>query len=582
MGKYGQIDEEQCALLPTNTIQTECGCAVRNSTSPISETTPSNICSVCGNGDSHHATVMAKPDAVVQFESAVAPDAVTTAITTTCRELAQMAHRGDLDNEQCQSLSTTTSIHDQCGCIDIPVLPTTPAATTTTTTTTTPAPSPASSSDHPPCFVCGLNQKVSIPDAEVQIESSVSGFFNSITTTCAVIEKEGQFGQFDANQCFALQFIAHKSCGCTAITVTETTSRPCSICGDNLIITRPWENVEVESVSPSGITTTETTTCGALDLQGRDGDIDHTRCAALPSSIYEACGCRRPCSVCGGDDDSLVVTNPHGEVSIDRSISPTGGYDPNFLTTITTTCGALVEMGRTGQFDTEHCAALPTTAIRNKCGCAPRCSICGGGKTVTNPDTEIQIDWSSSHFSMAQTTTCWELAQLGDAGEISQNECAALPDMIYDKCGCSSEPQSPGPTPPAPYSFAVPGLPGRAPTSSPYSPNSAPSNVALGEKTPSTSTTTEFEDGGGHKGVGISSQGLMCLIFSIMVAVLITVLTVVETRRRKERFILTTTAKEGELLSMVKAKETGGHDVTIDDDYIDEETGVEGTGNELI
>lgn len=145
------------------------------------------------------------------------------------------------------------------------------------------------------------------------------------------------------------------------------------------------------------------------------------------------------CLLCGGDDadEGAVVTNPNFVVTVPWA----GGA---------TTCRGLDLNGQQGLIPVDVCTEeVQIPSIQNSCGCmappneapadgspAPNfvCNICGtsgdGGAVgeVTNPEGVIQVAGYSG--------TCANLTTAGEAGQISQQQCAALQPLAVDPCQC--------------------------------------------------------------------------------------------------------------------------------------------------
>jgi hypothetical protein len=184
----------------------------------------------------------------------------------------------------------------------------------------------------------------------------------------------------------------------------------CSICGENKCVSTPDE-IFTYPGQPS-------VQCGVLEQGGIDGLVNN--CAQLPNFVADICGCV----------DGLVPTvtpPPTRQPTPPPTPAPTPPPTPAPASTV------------------GNCPAVPTQG----------CSICGSGKCVSLDATFT--------FPGQPAVPCAALQQTGLNGEISPGDCALLPDLVKDVCGC----KAPGtPTPPT-ASPTTTGLTSKPTTASP-------------------------------------------------------------------------------------------------------------------
>jgi len=425
-GKDGNVSTEQCDFLPT-LITPLCGCQevgpIPPSSAPVIQPTADVGCSVCGDGKE-----VTNPEAIFSFPGQPA---------ISCGDLQDDGENGDISDSQCGIYPTL--ITPLCDCQ--PIAPKPPSPTT--------AIQPTSDDG---CSICGDGKEVTNPEA-------VFSFPGQPAISCGDLQDDGKEGNVSTEQCDFLPTLITPLCGCEAVgpmplspapVVQPTAEVGCSVCGDGKAVTNP-ESIFSFPGQPA-------TSCGDLQADGEKGDLSADQCAFLPDLITPLCGCQliaptspspttaiQPtveagCSVCG---DGKVVTNPESIFSFPGQPA--------------ISCGDLQADGEKGDVSADQCDFLPDL-ITPLCGCQPiaptspsptaviqptveaGCSVCGDGKAVTNPESIFS-------FPGQPATSCGDLQDDGEKGDVSADQCDFLPDLITPLCGCQPiAPTSPSPT----------------------------------------------------------------------------------------------------------------------------------------
>lgn len=324
-------------------------------------------CYVCGSPDN----TIENRDTIITLPNPNGPP-----IEVSCAQLAQDGLNGFIPEQSCGFI--TNRIVEPCGC-DL--------------------------SDFS-CNICGDDDYIlRAPDEVVILPDDPE---NPIT--CAELSTAASNGGYSPNQCSQMPVFAFQRCQCSPLNFT------CSICGEGFEVNDPDALVEIPGY--------ETTTCGALEESGLNGDLPPAQCIASErlNRASNPCGCGPAnnfdeCLICGEAD--LVPMSTDFNVSF----TPFDSY----------TCQQVYEFGVRGYLAPGECLYAQEQA--SGCGCAPAdytCDFCGGdGMAMMNPDANFTILFNGENVN------CGLMDAAGLDGTITPADCDAVGPAVRDNCGCA-------------------------------------------------------------------------------------------------------------------------------------------------
>ena len=269
----------------------------------------------------------------------------------------------------------------------------------------------------------------------------------------------------------------------------------CEVCGQGLRVQNA--DVVLDNLGALG-----PVSCGELEQQGLNGQIDTASCGGFPGFVQDACDCQ-PIGPTTSSRDAAAVgsTTPELIVARGRTIPPSltfaeckvcgEGMEVTFpdiavtpFDTFMVSCAELQNLGAEGLLDPMTCTELKDAV--EPCGCAPigtplvpttpapvapvapttsspsmaggspippsltfaECKVCGEGMEVTFPDITITV-FDTFSFS------CAAFQILGAEGFIDPMTCTELKDVV-EPCGCAPIGTPLVPTTPAPVAPVAP------------------------------------------------------------------------------------------------------------------------------
>jgi len=278
------------------------------------------------------------------------------------------------------------------------------------------------------CSVCGEGKCVTSPESEVDIGGT------GVSSTCADIESAGLSGELTSIECAQIERFL-EACECdTRIpsedgsqnpsaeimpsflpslqpsvinsdtpTVSDNGSIPCpevppggcSVCGEGKCVTSPESEVDIGGTGVSS-------TCADIESAGLSGELTSIECAQI-ERFLEACECdtRIPSEDGSQNPSSEIMSSflPSLQPSVISSDTPTVS-DNGFI----------------------PCPEVPPGG----------CSVCGEGKCVTSPESEVDIGGTGV------SSTCADIQTGGLEGLFSQDECNALESLVSQSCACDN------------------------------------------------------------------------------------------------------------------------------------------------
>lgn len=295
-----------------------------------------------------------------------------------CHDLERDGLLGLMPADIC-SISRTVAEHE-CACVAVESAQ---FAMLAKASRTVPSPTivvatPPFSKPTSPCYVCGVNGRVTNGDAIVAVGES--------TGTCLDLQHDGESGFISSFAvCQTAVEVALAKCGCAIVsdTITKIENEPtrspaptqtaspsyaekCNVCGPNRIATALHEPVLVHG---------RIGTCQELEMQGILGFIIPSLCDEAQAAATEKCAC--------ASDPAITTFTP--------TVTP-----------------------------------FPTTS--NSPSFSDKCHVCGYGNQVSKWNAVLVVD----ELAM----TCQELQETGEKGWIPPNLCQTATLTAQASCGC--------------------------------------------------------------------------------------------------------------------------------------------------
>eukprot|EP00547_Thalassionema_nitzschioides_P013060 CAMPEP_0194261996 /NCGR_PEP_ID=MMETSP0158-20130606/46317_1 /TAXON_ID=33649 /ORGANISM="Thalassionema nitzschioides, Strain L26-B" /LENGTH=929 /DNA_ID=CAMNT_0039002139 /DNA_START=67 /DNA_END=2856 /DNA_ORIENTATION=+ len=426
--KPSEVQSESPSVDPTITIEYD----------PC-PTIPPNGCSICGEGK-----CVTNPEGIVEFGGTTFP----------CGDLENFGSTGILTTEECEIVKATSN--GACACdIGIPITGTRqPSGMPTLLSTLAPTSLlPCPEIPDGGCSVCGEGKIVGNVEA-------IFSFPGLPDIPCSTLEQSGLDGNIDLAECSQLPNLI-EICECRDCDDTpsspsiapqqsfapstalcpEIPASGCSVCGEGKIVGN-GDEIFIFPGSPDIL-------CSELELTGLAGNIPLNQCGLLPDLI-EVCECR---------DCDLRSASP----SITPLQSPSPSGSPTLMPSL-----------------------MPTTLNNGFTPCPDvppgGCSVCGDGKCITSPDTEVDI-------GAEDPLSCADIEKAGLDGTLSDSECTLLQTFIDEPCACDigipTGDQSQSPTSEILQSFQPSALPSLVPSAISRDQSQSPTSEILQSFQPS-------------------------------------------------------------------------------------------------